>query len=64
MRGFTEAFFRVQLVADGSASNRRAFGVAPAKVRRYDNEGSAFKYNRRNDLVESKDQLAFVEGSC
>jgi hypothetical protein len=39
----TEAFLWIQLVAEGSSSSCRAFGVAMAKVRRDNVEGSAFQ---------------------
>ncbi|MBQ2180916.1 MAG: hypothetical protein II400_01580, partial [Bacteroidaceae bacterium] len=41
--GLTEAFLWIQLVAEGSLSKRRAFGVAMAKVRRVNVEGSTFQ---------------------
>ena len=40
--GLTEPLLWIQLVAEGSASTCRAFGVAMAKVRRVNVEGSAF----------------------
>ena len=40
--GLTEPLLWIQLVAEGSASTWRAFGVAMAKVRRVNVEGSAF----------------------
>ena len=40
--GLTEPLLWIQLVAEGSASTWRAFGVAMAKVRRVNTEGSAF----------------------
>ena len=41
--GLTEPFLRIQLVAEGSSSTWRAFGVAMAKARRVNVEGSAFQ---------------------
>ena len=41
--GFTEPFLWIQLVAEGSSSKRRALGVAMAKARRVNVEGSAFQ---------------------
>ena len=41
--GLTEPLLWIQLVAEGSASTWRAFGVAMAKVRRVNVEGSAFQ---------------------
>ncbi|MBQ5461154.1 MAG: hypothetical protein IIT55_04880 [Bacteroidaceae bacterium] len=38
--GLTEAFLWIQLVAEGSSSTWRAFGVAMAKARRVNVEGS------------------------
>ena len=40
--GLADAELKVQLVAEGSSSTCRAFGVAMAKVRRVNVEGSAF----------------------
>ena len=39
----TEPLLWIQLVAEGSASTWRAFGVAMAKVRRVNVEGSTFQ---------------------
>ena len=41
--GLTEPLLWIQLVAEGSASTWRAFGVAMAKVRRVNTEGSTFQ---------------------
>ena len=41
--GLTEPLLWIQLVAEGSASTWRAFGVAMAKVRRVNTEGSVFQ---------------------
>ncbi|MBQ2586111.1 MAG: hypothetical protein II570_04225, partial [Bacteroidaceae bacterium] len=41
--GLTEAFLWIQLVAEGSLSSWRALGVAMAKARRVNVEGSAFQ---------------------
>ncbi len=41
--GLTEPLLRIQLVAEGSSSTWRAFGVAMAKVRYHFVEGSAFQ---------------------
>ena len=41
--GLTEPFLWIQLVAEGSASTWRAFGVAMAKARRDNVEGSVFQ---------------------
>ena len=60
-RGLSEAFFCVQLVAEGSLSNRRAFGVAMAKVRHNNAERSAFQLNQRNDLVLSNENASIFE---
>ena len=43
MVGLTEPLLWIQLVAEGSASTWRAFGVAMAKVRRVNTEGSVFQ---------------------
>ena len=51
-RGFDETFIDVQLVAEGSASNRRGFGVAIAKVRRNHVEGSTIGYRRTEGSVQ------------
>ncbi|MBR3530487.1 MAG: hypothetical protein IKN83_03895 [Bacteroidaceae bacterium] len=41
------AELKIQLVAEGSASTWRAFGVAMAKVRRANVEGSAIQLNQK-----------------
>jgi hypothetical protein len=41
--GLTEALLWIQLVAEGSASTWRALGVAMAKARRVNVEGSVFQ---------------------
>ncbi|MBQ5460314.1 MAG: hypothetical protein IIT55_00610 [Bacteroidaceae bacterium] len=41
--GLTEPLLWIQLVAEGSASTCRAFGVAMAKARRDNVEGSVFQ---------------------
>ena len=41
--GYTEAFLWIQLVAEGSSSTCRAFGIAMAKVRRVNVEGSVIQ---------------------
>ena len=40
--GLSEARLGIQLVAEGSASKRRTFGIAMAKVREKNVEGSTF----------------------
>ena len=42
-RGLTEPLLWIQLVAEGSASQRRTFGEAMAKARRVNVEGSVFQ---------------------
>ncbi len=49
--GLTEALLWIQLVAEGSSSTWRAFGVAMAKVRRVNVEGSVVQFNQRKGLV-------------
>ena len=61
MRGFTEAFFWIQLVAEGSLSNRRAFGVSMAKVRQVNVEGSAFQLNQMIVSAQSKKSISTCE---
>ena len=41
--GLTEPFLWIQLVAEGSSSTWRAFGVAMAKARRVNDESSTFQ---------------------
>ncbi|MBQ1664579.1 MAG: hypothetical protein II061_00800 [Bacteroidaceae bacterium] len=41
--GLTEPFLWIQLVAEGSSSTWRAFGVAMAKARHINVEGSVFQ---------------------
>ena len=41
--GLTEPLLWIQLVAEGSLSSQRAFGVAMAKARRDNVEGSVFQ---------------------
>ena len=43
MCGLTESLLWILLVAEGSSSTWRAFGVAMAKVRRVNIEGSPFQ---------------------
>ena len=50
----SEAFLWIQLVAEGSLSKRRRFGVAITSLRRVNVEGSAVQHNQMNDLVQSK----------
>ena len=59
--GFTEALLHVQLVAEGSLSNRRALGVAMARARWNNTEGSAIQYNQRNDSVKTKENASTFE---
>ncbi len=61
MRGFTEAFFWIQLVAEGSSSTCRAFGVAIAKVRQNYDEGSAFQLNQMIASAQSKKSISTCE---
>ena len=42
-RGLTEPLLWIQLVAEGSPSQRRTFGVAMTKARRVNVEGSVFQ---------------------
>ena len=56
------AELKVQLVAEGSASTWRAFGVAMAKVRRVNAEGSAFGLRRAKGSVKSKEKASIFEG--
>ncbi|MBR2192712.1 MAG: hypothetical protein IJ910_05305 [Bacteroidaceae bacterium] len=51
MSGFTEPFICIQLVAEGSSSTWRAFGVAMAKARHINVEGSAFQFNQMNNWL-------------
>ena len=62
MLGLTEALLWIQLVAEGSASTCRAFGVAMAKARRANVEGSVFQFNQRNALVWSKERVSVIKG--
>ena len=57
--GLTELFLWIQLVAEGSPSKRRALGVAMAKVRRVNVEGSAFQFIHRKSSLSS--QKRFVD---
>ena len=60
--GLTEPLLWIQLVAEGSASTWRAFGVAMAKARRVNVEGSAFGLRRAKGSVKSKDWLCVIKG--
>ena len=59
--GLTEPLLWIQLVAEGSASSWRTFGVAMAKVRRVNVEGSAFQLNQRKSSVQSLDCVCTSE---
>ena len=59
--GLSEARLGIQLVAEGSASKRRTFGIAMAKVREKNVEGSAFQCNQRKGSVQSLDCVCTFE---
>ena len=61
IRGFDETFFYVQLVAEGSASNRRGLGVAIARARRNYVEGSTVLFNQMNDSVSPMENVSKIE---
>ena len=56
------AELKVQLVAEGSASTWRAFGVAMAKVRRVNVEGSTIGLRRAKGSVKSKKKFSISKG--
>jgi hypothetical protein len=60
--GLTELLLWIQLVAEGSLSKRRAFGVAMAKARYHFVEGSAFGLRRAKGSVKSKENVSKSEG--
>ena len=62
MCGYTEAFLWIQLVAEGSLSTWRALGVAMAKARRVNVEGSAFGLRRAKGSVNAKETFSAIEG--
>ena len=64
MCGLTEAFLWIQLVAEGSPSNRRALGVVITKARYNNVEGSTFKLNQRKGSVKSKDSGRTFKEKC
>jgi hypothetical protein len=51
MWGLAETLLWSQLVAEGSSSTWRAFGVAMAKARRVNVEGSVVQFNQKKGLV-------------
>ena len=62
MCGLTEALLWIQLVAEGSASKWRALGVAMAKARRDNVEGSVFGLRRAKGSVKSKESFSKTKG--
>ena len=62
MCGLTKAFLWIQLVAEGSSSTWRAFGVAMAKARRVNVEGSVFGLRRAKGSVKSKESASVIKG--
>ena len=62
MWGLAETLLWSQLVAEGSSSTWRAFGVAMAKVRRVNAEGSACQLNQRNDWLSLSLRFSSSEG--
>ena len=62
--GLTEPLLWIQLVAEGSSSKWRAFGVAMAKARYNFVEGSAFGLRRAKGSVKSKDSGRTFKEKC
>ncbi|MBQ2200711.1 MAG: hypothetical protein II415_10470, partial [Bacteroidaceae bacterium] len=56
--GLTEPFLWIQLVAEGSSSTWRAFGVAMAKARYKNVEGSINQYIHRKGSVSSQERFS------
>ena len=61
--GLTELFLWIQLVAEGSSSTCRAFGIAMAKVRRVNVEGSSVQLNQRKGSVKTKENVCKIKGT-